>query len=568
MKGYVWLLVLTLQTNVLTAQTRFDIIIYEIMADPAPALGLPNNEWIELRNISSVPVDIQNWRIGDADSQSGPINSFILQPDSFVIVCAASAVPFLSVFGNTVTVTGFPSLDNDGDQLFLKAANGSIIHSVRYSSSWYQNELKKNGGWTLEMIDPRNPCGNTDNWKASTHSIGGTPGKINSVNGTSTDMAGPQLKRSYATSDTTVILVFDESLDSSSGAVITNYAIDRGTITDAVTLSPFFDQVQLTIQPALQPATVYTVTANAIADCKGNTTHSGNEIKTGIAADAGPAEIIINEILFDPPPNGHDYIELYNKSNQIIDASKLYIANRNSSNSISSITQVAPIPFCIFPGEYLLLTEDAGSLALNYLVQNPGALLTLSSLPSFPDDKGTVVLLNSQGEVTDEVNYNKAWHFKLIVDTRGIALERVDPAGISQDAANWHSAASTSGYGTPTYKNSQFKQVPTITAAIDIQPPVFSPDNDGYQDIASIHYKIDEPGYVATIIIFDGAGRPVKSLVRNATLGNSGYWNWDGLNDKGQKLPVGSYIVFTEIFNLQGRKERFKNTVVLARRLN
>jgi hypothetical protein len=48
----------------------------------------------------------------------------------------------------------------------------------------------------------------------------------------------------------------------------------------------------------------------------------------------------------------------------------------------------------------------------------------------------------------------------------------------------------------------------------------------------------------------------------------SGYWNWDGLDDKKAKLPVGCYVILTEMFNLQGQKERFKNVVVLARRLN
>jgi flagellar hook assembly protein FlgD len=70
---------------------------------------------------------------------------------------------------------------------------------------------------------------------------------------------------------------------------------------------------------------------------------------------------------------------------------------------------------------------------------------------------------------------------------------------------------------------------------------------------------------MANITVYDGAGRPVRYLVRNSTLGLNGYWNWDGLDDRGNKLPVGTYIVFSELFNLQGRKERLKNTVVLAR---
>ncbi len=102
------------------------------------------------------------------------------------------------------------------------------------------------------------------------------------------------------------------------------------------------------------------------------------------------------------------------------------------------------------------------NLSLNYLVKNPEAILSINSLPSFPDDKGFVLLLNQQGDIADEVNYSADWHFKLIDNTEGVSLERIDPDGPSQNALNWHSAASTAGYGTPGYKNSQFKNLQSI----------------------------------------------------------------------------------------------------------
>lgn len=119
----------------LFGQSRYDVVIDEVMIDPTPQIGLPNNEWIELKNTTTIPINLQNWRIGDVTGQSGPMPNFILQPDSFVIVCTGSAVAAMSVFGATISVTSFPSLDNDGDQLFLKAANGETIHAVAYSSS-------------------------------------------------------------------------------------------------------------------------------------------------------------------------------------------------------------------------------------------------------------------------------------------------------------------------------------------------------------------------------------------------------------------------------------------------
>ena len=156
----------------------------------------------------------------------------------------------------------------------------------------------------------------------------------------------------------------------------------------------------------------------------------------------------------------------------------------------------------------------------------------------------------------------------MIANAEGVALERIEPDKPTKNADNWHSAASTAGYGTPGYKNSQFKQTDNINATIELTPKVFSPDNNGVDDITTIQYQIGETGYVGNITIFDVSGRMVRHLVKNATLGIRGNWNWDGLDEKGQKLAIGNYIIYTELFNLHGRKKQFKNVVVLARQLN
>ncbi len=167
----------------------------------------------------------------------------------------------------------------------------------------------------------------------------------------------------------------------------------------------------------------------------------------------------------------------------------------------------------------------------------------------------------------DEVSYSEKWHFDLITNREGISLERIDPSGPSNNPSNWHSAASTAGYATPGYKNSQFLQANRSNIKIEVLPKVFSPDGDGYDDFAIINYNVNEPGYVANITVFDAAGRPVKQLARNNLMGVTGSWKWDGLDDKGSKLPIGTYIIFIELHNLQGKKEQIKKTIVLARRL-
>ena len=214
----------------------------------------------------------------------------------------------------------------------------------------------------------------------------------------------------------------------------------------------------------------------------------------------------------------------------------------------------------------MVVTESKTLVMNDYLANNPDAFIEISSMPSFNNDKGDVILLNEQGNIIDEVAYSEKWHFKLISNDEGVSLERIDYDAPSQSEQNWHSAATSVGYGTPTYKNSQNRIDATVQGEIMVTPDVISPDNDGTDDFATIDYSFPGPGYVAGITIFDATGRPVRYLQRNALCGVKGYFRWDGLGEKDQKLPVGIYIIYTEVFNLQGKTKKFKHVIVLARK--
>ncbi len=545
---------------------QYDVVIDEIMADPTPQVGLPNNEWIELRNTSAFAINLQGWRLADLTGQSGPMPNFILQPDSFVIVCTGSAVPALSSYGKTISVTSFPSLDNDADLISLTSNTGNTIHAVQYSSAWYQNELKKDGGWTLEMIDPKNACSGISNWRASVDATGGTPGKINSIDGVNTDASAPKLLRAFAASSTSITLVYDEPLDSLNAIALSNYKFDNGLSATGITsISPIFDKVNITLNTPITTGTVYTVMVSNITDCKGNKIGSANNARFGLPQEADSLDIVINEILFNPRPQGVDYVELYNRSQKIIDLSHLYIANRNSGNTISSIKQVAKESVLLFPKDFIVLTSDEAAVKSQYITLNPDAFVTIGGMPSFSDNKGDVIILNNQGSIVDEVKYSDKWHFPLVKNREGVALERIDYDGQSIQS-NFHSASTSSGYGTPGYKNSQYRLDEEVQGTIIVTPEIFSPDNDGTDDFVTINYNFPSPGYVANITIFDASGRPVKYLQRNSLSGIKGYYRWDGLDDKNRQLPQGIYIIYTEIFNTEGKKKQFKNSVVLARR--
>jgi len=548
----------------------YEVVIDEVMADPTPVTGLPAAEFIELRNVSARAFNLNGWQIGDPGNAAVITTSFLLQPGSFIIICGNGAMSSLLMYGPVIGVSNFPSLDNEGDQLYLRSKEGRIIHAVNYSIAWYNNSVKSQGGWTLEMIDAANACAGAANWSASTDPAGGTPGQINSADGNNKDDQPPVLLHAFATDNMHVLLVFDEPLDSAQAAVAANYLFSDniGKPVSAATVPPFFNTVSLATSLPLATNKVYTVTAAGVIDCSGNTIGAYRTVKMGLAVAAEAGSVVINEVLFNPGPGGTDYAELYNRSNTIIDLKDCYTGSRSATGSIAGVKQIIVTSRLLFPGEYIVLTEDPGALKNQYLAKDPFALLAVSALPSLPDDKGNLVILNAQGKIIDELSYDAHWHFKLIDNDEGISLERIDYNKPAQYEYNWHSAATSAGYGTPGYQNSQFKTDVQLQGSISLAPAVFSPDNDGMDDFLTIGYQFPEQGYVCNITVFDAAGRPVKHITHNALCGLQGYFRWDGLDEKNSILPIGVYVIYTEVFNLKGSTKKIKQAVTLARHLN
>jgi hypothetical protein len=291
-----------------------------------------------------------------------------------------------------------------------------------------------------------------------------------------------------------------------------------------------------------------------------------NSAKCGLPSDMAGGDLIINEILFNPAGAGYDYVELYNNSGKICELQKILLTGKNSTGQLINAIAASPVNRLLYPGEYVVITEDDNWLSQNYLVKKHADICRITDLPSMPDDKGYLALLNNQAEIVDEIAYSDKWHFALINNKDGVALERIDYSQPTNEKTNWTSAASEAGFGTPGYQNSQFRADLRAQGSFVVEPKLFSPDNDGHDDVAAFKYEMTEPGYMGSITIYDAAGRPVRYLLRNALLGLKSVVNWDGLDENFKKLPVGVYVVFMEIFNLKGKIKKIKNTVTLARK--
>lgn len=546
---------------------RYGVLIHEIFADPTPVIGLPAAEFIELRNRTPQTIDLKGWTIGDESHNVRIPASILLKPDSFLILCPASAAADYSMWGKTVGLSGFPSLNNDGDLLILSAPDGRIIHALYYSSSWHQNALKAQGGWSLEMRDPEHPCSGAANWTSSTHAGGGSPGKENAVHAPIRDTTGPRLQQVIAIDSSSLELYFDKPVDSASAAQVQHYSLaPKIERVAAMALPPLFQKVVVTLGSPLQRKQVYELTATNIRDCRGQGWPGPQVALTGLPERPEAGALVLNEILFNPRPGVSDYVELYHRGKTIIDLRQLYVANRTQTGTLSHSEQVAKVPACLFPGEYLVLTEDPVALSWNYTVSDMRSVRELHPLPSLPDDRGTLVLLWQDGMVIDELHYDHLWHFALLDQEEGVALERIDPAAPTQEKNNWCSASAVSGFGTPGRRNSQFHTLSPGKNGVRLDPVVFSPDNDGFNDRLGIHYALEEPGFLAHISIYDGQGYALGEPFPLKTLDQQGVLWWDGLDRNRQALPSGSYLLLVELIHPRGKIFRYKLVATLARK--
>lgn len=541
-----------------------EVVITEILADPTPVVGLPEAEYVEVLNTStSKTFDLGGWTLSDGGTPAA-LPSVLLPPGTYAILTDDANAALFAGFGTVVPIASFPALNNDGDPLVLRDDNGQPIDTVTYALAWYNDAVKDDGGWSLERRDPTTPCSSAANWTASTDPQGGTPGAQNSVFAIVPDTQAPALLAAQVLAPDQVRLLFNEPMDVATLAA-GSYTLDPSVAVNAVVVETPL-AVRLDLAAALVTGQLYTVTVADVQDCPGNAIGAANTAALALPEAPAAGDVVINELLYDPRTGGSDFVELYNRSSKTLSLADLVLANE-TDGQIGSPLPVSTQPVLLLPGQYVVLTEDLPDL-LNAYPQTVAERALQTDLPSYNNGEGVVVLLAAGGDTLERFAYDDDLHFELLNDIEGVSLERVDPARPAEDRTNWHSAAELAGRATPGFLNSQYSEAPRPTAELTIEPAIFSPDNDGFQDLLTVSYRFEQAGFTGTLTVFDLAGRPVRELLNNALLGTEGAVSWDGIRDDGSKARIGPYVLVLEAYDLQGEVERIRRTVTLAHRLN
>ena len=378
------------------------------------------------------------------------------------------------------------------------------------------------------------------------------------------DDTAPQVVNVEIINADQIRITFDEAISEDSAVDISNYSFTPAlSIADIEIQDNSPNIIILTLGENLPSGQLIEFNINGVADIAGNMiSPTSFELRLTEGIEVG--DLLVNEILFDPFPNGEDFVEVVNVSSKFLNLRGLIIENNTNQQS-----EIIEEDIILLPMEIIAFSENIDFLVDTY-EPVATAILYEQDLPAFNNDDGNVTLKISDGQdiILDSYDYDDNDHLSIISDTEGISLERLSLTAETNNPSNWTSASEVSNFATPGYANSNTALPSSSEEAISLTNKVFSPNNDGNKDNLLINYNLDKPGFIANITIYDDKGRAEVPLVENTLLSTQGFFRWDGSNENGTLSPVGMYIIYYEFFHSDGDIIKGKEVCVLGQALD
>jgi hypothetical protein len=437
-----------------------DVLINEVFPDPTPSAGLPSAEFIELYNKQYFTISLQGWKYSDGTSTYTFKNDSI-RSGEYLILCAMADTAEYRLYGRVAGLSPWPSLNNASDSLSLRDAQGRIISQLVYSDRFYEDPLKKNGGYSLELSDPYSSCSAPYIWTASSAMTGGTPGTVNSMYNPYQDSIALTALQAIPVDPYTLRVSFNKKPWQESIAEPKRYRLNPGNrIPDSVYTSAYAPkELVLRFSHPMEQGMEYHLQMDSISDCTGRTIHSQyRELYFQTEQTDIQSRVIINEIFYDETPQVGlplaEYVELYNASDDTVNLQGWKYADPGRSYTFGALI--------LYPKDYLIVCARPDTT----LFQGYGKTIGISPFPSLHNTNDTLRLFNKAERLIDEVQYHYKWQRETSKRNGGWSLERIDPNSDCWGAGNWDSSLDSSG-GTPGRQNSIYQQhTDTIPLAI------------------------------------------------------------------------------------------------------
>jgi hypothetical protein len=529
-----------------------DIAITELMTDPEPRVHLPPCEYVEIHNRYEKGIDLTGWTIRINNSEYALEAAWML-PGEFLVVthenCSGQygAVSLQPVIGSTTALT------NSGGDVALYDRYGRMIHRVEYEAMERYDKNRAEGGWSIERIDLENLCGGHENWTVSAGWRGGTPGVENSLVAELPDLEPPLLQYIGVPDSARVSLTFDEPL------LFRPEEKEWFTVDGAPAVGDFgllpvaFRTVDLALTEAIGAGVDYRLNIFSAGDCAGNVVE---EIQRRFRRPELPQPYVplINEIMYDPVQGGHEYIELYNPGDDFLDLYDLKLRVVEPGSMDGTLVELSGDSHLLFPDAKVVLAKNSRALREEWGLGPGVAVVEVADWRSLPNSGACLQLTDRSGALLDQCCYHDSLHHALVGVTTGVALERIHSGSCASLSQCWTSAAASARYGTPGMQNSHSRMPSEPGGMLELHPEVFSPDNDGFEDLLEIGLQDSGETRLINIFITDLNGIRVREIVFRGIPGSGDVYSWDGLDDSGNSVLPGIYIVHLGIAGDHGMR--------------
>lgn len=538
-----------------------DLRINEIMADPSPKVDLnpntfPELEYLELYNNSDLDIPLQAYhlRLGQSYYE---LPAAVVLKDSFLVL---SAIEYIEYWPPQIAVAGLSwplsALKNDGANLELYSPEGRLLESVSYRVDWHKQPIKRDGGWSLERLDPKVDCQNNINWRSSQNPAGGSPGRRNSIAQEYFDSTQAALWYYELAQIGVLDLHYSRAFELREPLL----QLSGDLFIDSLRRGQDLRHWSLYFNPPLEEGQLYTLGyTDSLMDCSG-TKFLMPDLSFGLAVDAEPGTVFISEVLFNPLPGGSDFMEIWNRGQEAIDLADLRVATWDEeTGQLANWHHLSTEHRIIPPHGVLALSENPSHLQEHYSAAPNN--LQISDLPSLPDKGAALVLMRHDLEVLDRIALSEEAHFPFLASVEGVSLERLDFSRDALSVSQWQSSPAAYQYATPGWLKS-----PKSTASNTqwtCQPDYLSPNGDGYNDWISFSYQLAQSAWVQ-VGIYDRFGHKLKDLSTGEQVPASGQFIWQGRGENGDICESGLYIALLEYRYPSGKMGRARCTFVLS----
>jgi len=518
------------------------VVVNEIM--PVPPTAEP--EWIELFNFSDTTVDLTNWWIADLQTAVS-LPPLVIPPQGYAILTRDTAALREARYipENAFLVElKLPTLNNTSDAILLRRSDSVLVDSLFYSMRWGKKAI------SLERRQATLPAWSADNLVPCQAPAGATPGEVNSITPVPNDYCLLELAM-FSPLAFRLVVLNNGTAPQTSAVAILWVDVDRDHH-----FSPTEIRHRLDI-PALAPMQRWEATVaaeilwgdipagwyevRAAISLTGDVRWWNDTVYRRFYRSATLPNIRVNEILYNPPAEGAEFVELINVGDDtlVLEGWKLHDWRPTGADTLVIRTALR-VP----PGGFVVIAWDSAVMRpYPWLSAHRGVYIGSSSL-ILNNDADAVVVRDPNDVVVDSVYYFASWHDPALRGTRrGISLEKLHPLLPSTDASSWSSCGAPEG-ATPGKTNSIAVPLP-LRGSLTASPNPFRL-SEAERRYCVIAYEIPFPKALVTVRIFNEEGILLRTVTQARFSAAQSHVVWDGRTDRGELLPPGLYVIALE----------------------